>query len=134
VILGSNLEFINKFKKEITIWNINSFGEYFLQIIGKYKSNYIESCDLIRKERNDFYQKLKTIDCLNVFPSSANYFLCSLNNNLKAYDLTKKLLRNNQIYIKDLTGKSGFESKECVRIAVRNKNDNNLLIDALKKI
>jgi len=134
VIVGGNLEFMNKFKKEITIWNINSFGEYFLQIIGKYKSEYIESCNLIRKERNDFYQKLKTIDCLNVFPSSANYFLCSLNNNLKASDLTKKLLSNYQIYIKDLTGKSGFENKEYIRIAVRNKDDNNIIVSALRKI
>ena len=134
VIVGGNLEFMNKFKKEITIWNINSFGEYFLQIIGKYKSDYIESCNLIRKERNDFYQKLKTIDCLNVFPSSANYFLCSLNNNLKASDLTKKLLSNYQIYIKDLTGKSGFENKEYIRIAVRNKDDNNIIVSALRKI
>ena len=134
VIVGGNLEFMNKFKKEITIWNINSFGEYFLQIIGKYKSDYIESCNLIRKERNDFYQKLKTIDCLNVFPSSANYFLCSLNNNLKASDLTKKLLSNYQIYIKDLTGKSGFENKEYIRIAVRNKDDNNIIVSALRKL
>jgi len=105
-----------------------------LQINGKYKSDYIKSCNLIRKERGDFYQKLKTIDYLNVFPSSANYFLCSLNNNLKASDLTKKILSDYQIYIKDLTGKSGFEGKEYVRIAVRNKADNDSIINALEKI
>jgi len=133
VIVGSNLEFMNKFRKRIIIWNINSFGEYFLQIIGKYQSDYIESCKLIRKERDNFYQKLKTIESLDVFPSSANYFLCGLNNNLKASDLTKKLLSNYQIYIKDLTEKPGFESKEYVRIAVRDRIDNDLLVSALKK-
>ena len=76
----------------------------------------------------------KAIDYLNVFPSSANYFLCSLNNNLKAHDLTKKLLSNYQIYIKDLTGKSGFEGKEYVRIAVRDRADNDSIINALEEL
>jgi histidinol-phosphate/aromatic aminotransferase/cobyric acid decarboxylase-like protein/choline kinase len=133
VIVGSDLELIDVFKKKITIWNVNSFGEYFLQIIGKYKSDYLQACGLIRSERNQFYQGLKTIDYLDVFPSSANYFLCSLKGDFKASKLTQNLLDDHQIYIKDLTGKAGFINKEFIRIAVRDKADNNYLIDALSK-
>ena len=39
-----------------------------------------------------------------------------------------------EIYIKDLTGKIGFDDRECVRIAVRDKDDNNALIAKLKEL
>jgi histidinol-phosphate/aromatic aminotransferase/cobyric acid decarboxylase-like protein/choline kinase len=133
VVVGSNLECMNKFKKEITIWNINSFGEYFLQIIGKYKSDYQQACSLIRDERDRFYQELQTVKYLNVYPSSANYFLCSLKGGIKASKLVQELLDKHQIFIKDLTGKIGFMDKEYIRIAVRDKVDNNYLIDILVK-
>jgi histidinol-phosphate/aromatic aminotransferase/cobyric acid decarboxylase-like protein/choline kinase len=133
VIAGSDLDLINKFKQEVTIWNINSFGEYFLQIIGKYKSDYRKACSLIRAERDQLYQQLQTIEYLDVVPSSANYFLCNLKGGVKASQLTQELLYSHQIFIKDLTGKVGFSNKECIRIAVRDKADNDLLIEALIK-
>jgi histidinol-phosphate/aromatic aminotransferase/cobyric acid decarboxylase-like protein len=37
------------------------------------------------------------------------------------------------IYIKDLTGKIGFQDKNYIRIAVRDKIDNNLLIKNLQE-
>ncbi len=134
VIVSSDIEMMSEFSKKITIWNVNSFGEYFLQIIGKYKSEYQQACLDIRTERNRLYQQLKAVEYLEVTPSSANYFLCRVKGKTEATNLAKNLLNDYQIYIKDLTGKKGFLGGEYIRIAVRNKNDNNLLIGALKKI
>ena len=76
---------------------------------------------------------LKEIDFLEVYPSQANYFLCKVNGSLSATQLTEELLGKN-LFIKDLTGKTAFEEKEYVRVAVRDFNDNNMLMKALKDL
>jgi len=134
VLATSNLELLIKLKQELTIWNINSFGEFFLQIYGKYKKDYIIASKKIQKERDRLYIRLQEIDYLRVVYSQANYFLIEVINYFSATELTEKLLELDNIYIKDLTGKIGFEDKEYIRIAVRNFNDNELLIKSLKKL
>jgi len=133
VAVSSNTEILNKFKDEISIWNINSFGEYFLQIIGKYKKDYQDACRLIRDERDRFYTNLKAISFLNVYKSEANYFLCKVTQKYTATQLSECMIEEN-VYIKDLTGKIGFEGKEYIRIAVRDKNDNDVLLDIFTQL
>lgn len=90
------------------------------------------ACELIRKERSRFIKNLQQISFLEVFPSGANYFLCEVKTNkFTATELTELLIDKN-FYIKDLTGKIGFEGKEYVRIAVRDSEDNDSLMLALK--
>jgi histidinol-phosphate/aromatic aminotransferase/cobyric acid decarboxylase-like protein len=133
VIVSSNINLLNKVRNELTIWNINSFGEFFLQIIGKYRENYKEACMLIQCERDKFYNDLKNISFLKVYSSQANYFLCRL---LNGYSTTKfmEALINKNIYIKDLSNKIGCMNGEYVRLTVRNKKDNKLLISTLKEL
>jgi histidinol-phosphate/aromatic aminotransferase/cobyric acid decarboxylase-like protein len=133
VVVSSNLDLLNQFKEEISIWNINSFGEYFLQIIEKYKKDYQRACALIRNERNRFFCELKKISFLNVYKSEANYFLCKVTKYYTASKLSEIMIEKD-IYIKDLTNKIGFEDKEYIRIAVRDKLDNNLLIENLQDL
>ncbi len=133
VVVSSNFEILKELRKELTIWNINSFGEFFLQIIGKYKKDYLAACVEIQNERDRFYNELLKIPSLRTIPSQANYFLCEVKN-MKATLLTELLLDRYNIYIKDLTGKIGFENKEYIRIAVRDFNDNECLIKAFKEI
>jgi len=133
VVVSSNVDIINKFKQEITIWNINSFGEYFLQIIGKYGADYQKACELIRFERDRFFDSLSAIPFLKVYKSEANYILCKVVQKYSSTQLTE-LLINDDFYIKDLAGKKGFESGEYVRIAVRDIIDNNNLINKLQRM
>lgn len=133
ILASSNVVLIKKFTQEMTIWNINSFGEFFLQIIGKYKADYQKACVEIRNERERFYKELCAIDFLVTYPSSANYFLCQVKNGMTATYLTENLL-NKGIYVKDLTGKIAFKDKEYIRIAVRDFADNELLIEKLSEM
>jgi len=133
ILASSNLDLIKQFRKEITIWNINSFGEFFLQIIGKYKTDYKKACLLIREERDRFFNELSQIPFLEVYPSSANYLLCKVKNGFNAGELTKTLLQKN-LFIKDLSGKIAFEDKQYIRVAVRDFDDNKLLLKKLKEV
>ena len=133
ILAASNKDIMDKIREEIPIWNINSFGEFFLQTIGKYKKQYTEGCGKISKERNRFFSKLKELSYLRVIPSQANYFLCEVIDKFTAAELTEQLLDKYAIYIKDLTGKIGLETGEYIRIAVRNAADNRFLLAKLKK-
>ncbi len=134
VLATSNKDILEKLQKKLTIWNINSFGEFFLQIYGKYKNDYKIASEKIRKERDRFFERLKEISYLRPIYSQANYFLVEIINKYTATDLTKKLLWEEEIFIKDLTDKKGFENKEFVRIAVRDFDDNEFLIKKLKEL
>jgi histidinol-phosphate/aromatic aminotransferase/cobyric acid decarboxylase-like protein/choline kinase len=121
-------------RRELAIWNINSLGEYFMQIFGKYKSDYEKACQLIAVERNRFYKALSGIGFIRVIPSEANYFLIEVINRFTSRELTELLLSRYQILIKDCSGKKAFEGRNYVRIAIRDLEDNDYLIEKLREI
>ena len=132
VLASKDVDLIKFIKKDVAIWNINSFAEFYLQIFEKYKSDYklaMEDFYLVRKEYSD---KLSSINNLRVVPSQANYILCELLNGYKATDLTKILLDKNNLFIKDLSTKKGFNG-EYIRVAVKRPEENDKLVEAIEK-
>lgn len=132
ILAGSDTRMIHMLKKEVSIWNMNSMAEFFMQILDKYKADYARSLVQIKEERKRFYGKLQCMEGLKVYHSSANYFMCELVDGMQSDVLAGKLLREN-ILIKDLTGKIG-NGRQYVRIAIRNSEENDQLLEALKKI
>jgi histidinol-phosphate/aromatic aminotransferase/cobyric acid decarboxylase-like protein/GTP:adenosylcobinamide-phosphate guanylyltransferase len=133
-LMSSDTNLINEIKKEVTIWNINSFAEFYMQIFGKYDSDYKESCKLFINERERFYNDLLQIAWLRVVPSQANYFLCEVLNKFTSTELMRILLIKHSIFIKDCSTKVGFNGKNYIRIAVRGKTDNEKLFNELKEM
>jgi len=131
VLASGNTAAIDSFKKDVSIWNINSFAEFYMQIEEKYKKDYTNALALFRAERNRFLKKLSEIKGFRVIPSQANYFMVELTGNTNATDLLQTLMVKYNILIKDLTVKTG--GKNYIRIAIRNTEDNNRLLDALSK-
>jgi len=122
---------IQDVRGQLPIWNINSFAEYFLQIIGKYAEDYRLACHHIARERGRFFTELEKNGLFKVYPSQANYFLCKLGSGLSASDLSCYLLENHEILIKNLDEKKGLPDGSWIRLAVRNQRDNDLLIEKL---
>ncbi len=48
--------------------------------------------------------------------------------------LTEDLLNDFNILIKDLSSKFGFEGQQYIRIAVKNREENQAIVIALKKL
>ena len=134
VMATSNAKIMARIQKEISIWNINSYGEFFLQTFGKYQKDYQYACAQIANERDMFFTQLEKISYLRPIYSQANYFLIEVTDRFSATELTERLLEKYEIYIKDLTGKIGFDDKEYIRVAVRDFDDNDFLIASLKEI
>ena len=131
VLASGDTGMISKLKKDVAIWNINSFGEFYMQIFEKYKTDYYRACDLFRKERESFFAALSEIPYLHVFPSQANYFLCEVIEKFTSHELAIKLLKYN-ILIKDCSTKKAFNGRSFIRLAVRDRNDNDYLVHVLK--
>jgi histidinol-phosphate/aromatic aminotransferase/cobyric acid decarboxylase-like protein len=130
-VLGSgNVALVESVRKALPIWNINSFAEFFLQIIGKYKREYNESCASIAAERKRFGTKLAQTGLFTVHPSQANYFLCRCKG-FSAKHLASHMLNSQNILIKDLTGKKGIVDDAFVRIAIRSEMDDDRLLEKL---
>jgi histidinol-phosphate/aromatic aminotransferase/cobyric acid decarboxylase-like protein/choline kinase len=134
VLACGDADFVMKVRKTNAIWNINSFGEYFLQIYDKYSKTYAAACDSIAAERARFSAELAKLPGMHVFPSQANYVLCRLDGKTGAEKLTIQLLEKYSIFIKDLSSKHGFEKGQYIRLAVRNEDDDNMLLDAMKAL
>jgi len=66
-------------------------------------------------------------------PSEANYLMCELKDGMSANDLAVRLLDDHNILIKDLSTKRGIAPRQCIRLAVRDEEDNKKLIKALKE-
>ena len=132
VLATSNEEILSNVKKYISIWNINSFAEYYLQICTLYKKDYVRACDMIVEARKEFIKELKTIKGIKVYNSEANYILCDLGKH-NSTELAIKLLENDNIFIKDLRTKKAFKDMNYIRLAVRTKEENKKLINSLAK-
>ncbi|MBR4793595.1 MAG: aminotransferase class I/II-fold pyridoxal phosphate-dependent enzyme [Bacteroidaceae bacterium] len=134
IVASGNTEMISRMRKEVAIWNINSFGEFYMQIFNKYEKDYLTACDKFIQERQLFFEELKEIPFLRVIPSSANYFLCEITSRFTSKELTGLLLKKYNILIKDCGGKSAFSDHNYIRIAVRDRNDNHYLAEKLKEL
>lgn len=134
ILACGNTTKINRLKKQIAIWNINSFAEYYMQIYSKYEKDYKEACRMFAEERACFFRKLSLIPYLEVLPSQANYFCCKVKSRFTSKELTEKLLLEYNILIKDCNNKKGLTGHNYVRIAIRRREDNETLIQSLKQI
>ena len=134
ILASSDTKMINHIKKDVSIWNINSFGEYYMQIFGKYAKDYIVACKEFIKERERFQKEMEKIPFIRVVPSQANYFIIEIIDRYTLEELSKLLLKRFNILIKSCNSKHGLENKNYIRIAVRCKNDNDALLRALLEL
>lgn len=134
ILASSDEALINWMKHDVSIWNINSFAEFYMQIFGKYQKDYDRACQKFIAERERFMARLTDIPFLRVIPSQANYFLCQVTEKYTSEELTRRLLMDFNILIKDCDNKDGLKNKNYVRIAVRDQKDNDTLVDALKTL
>ena len=131
VMASGDTDTIAKTKKDVAIWNINSFGEFYMQIEEKYKKDYAAALVKIRAERARFQEQLAAIKGVRVIPSQANFVMVELEDGISPKELLKKLLIKHNLLIKELTTKTN--GRNYLRLAVRNTEENNVLIAALKE-
>ena len=134
ILTSADKELIAHLKKQVSIWNLNSFAEFFMQIYNKYEKDYKTACGKFLKERADFEKQLRSISFLRVMPSQANYFLCEIMPPRTANEVVLYMLKHHNILMRDCSNKPGLDDKQYMRIAVRNHEDNTRLIAGLRQL
>ena len=133
ILASADKALIAQMKKEVSIWNLNSFAEFFMQIYNKHEKDYQKACEKFVAERDSFECQLRTVPFLRVMPSQANYFLCEVLSPYTAKEIVIYMLRHHNILTRDCSLKPGLNpNKQYMRIAVRNHEDNTRLVEALK--
>ena len=135
ILASADKGLIATVKKEVSIWNLNSFAEFYMQIYNKYEKDYQRACAKFVAERDDFGCQLDTISFFRIMPSQANYFLCEVLPPYTASEIVIYMLKKHNILTRDCSGKPGLDPhKQYMRIAVRNHEDNSRLIQALREL
>ena len=125
---------IKEAKKCVSIWNINSFAEFFMQIFTKYSKDYHKACGSFQAERADFLSKLYEIPFIHVMPTQANFVLCEVKEPYSSMEIVKRMLREHNILLSACSAKKGLQGGKYLRIAIRGHQDNARLIEAFKQL
>lgn len=125
---------IKEAKKYVSIWNINSFAEFFMQIFTKYSKDYHKACGSFQAERADFLSKLCEIPFIHVMPTQANFVLCEVKEPYSSMEIVKRMLREHNILLSACSAKKGLQGGKYLRIAIRGNQDNARLIEAFKQL
>ena len=122
ILASSDENTITRIKKDVAIWNINSYGEFFMQILQKYQKDYAVALKKIKADRSQLVEGLKKIEGLKVYPSQANYVMCEITTDRYTGRSLAERLLSEDIFIKDLTAKIN-NGRQYVRLAVRDTAD-----------
>ena len=132
LLASENKMLVRKVKNNISIWNINSFAEYFLQIFEKYRGEYESALARFREERDFLIDSISKIPGLRSMPSQANYLMVQTDTNIiTASDLAKKLLSEQDVLVRDLTNKVNRD--DLIRIAIRSREENERIVEGMKR-
>ena len=134
ILASADLALVSAIRKDVSIWNLNSFAEFFMQIYTKHEADYIRAVARFQTERKRFCEDLSSISYLKVYPSEANYLLCEVLPPHSSRELAVELLDRHNILIKDCSTKKAFGGRNYIRLAIRSEADNKRLVDALKLI
>ncbi len=132
IAASGDRDLIAEIKKEVSIWNINSLAEFYLQIEEKYRKDYAASLVRLKEEREWFANELAKIPGIRVIPSQADYLMAEITG-MTSRQLTELLLNRYNLFIKDLSSKLPGD-RQYVRVAVRNREDDALLCAALREL
>ena len=115
------------------IWNINSFAEYYLQTYNLYAKDYESACLQIAIERSRMIEEINKLNNVKAFDSQANYIMIDLKDK-SSYEFCVKMLDSYNILIKDLSTKNYFNGRNYIRVAVKDRKENDMLLKAMKEL
>lgn len=115
------------------IWNVNSLAQAAGMAALDDKKYQRRSRTYTRTEINYLYEELSTLDKLKVYEPTVNFILVNISKTgLTATQLREKLLKYN-IIIRNCANYPGL-NENYVRFAVRTREENDELVDALTEI
>ncbi len=134
-LLTADQRFAAAVRSHLPIWNLNGMAESFLRQVGRYRSEFAASCEVVRDTCQELYHALCELPGLAPFRPDANFVFCKITTpGLTGPALARRLYVEHGILIKDCASKTMPEADRYLRIASRTAADNRRLVDALSQL
>lgn len=127
--ISKNSEITSLINKVTVPWSVNIVASEAIVQALKEEAYIRSSVEYVENEKNYLYESLKEIRKIKVFKPSVNFIMFRV---LNMVDLKEELIKHN-ILIRSCSNYEGLNNR-FYRIAVRNREENNKLISALKDI
>jgi threonine-phosphate decarboxylase len=130
---SGNLYLLNRLRRFIPTWNVNTLAEYFLSLLPPTDAAYHEARRRLIGDVSWLYDGLKEIPWLHAYPTGANFILFKINADMTATELQARLLKENRMYVRDCSNKVGMDNRH-VRVASQGRDKDAPLVEALQAL
>jgi histidinol-phosphate/aromatic aminotransferase/cobyric acid decarboxylase-like protein len=127
---SENLYVLNRMRRFIPTWNVNSLAQYFLSMLASTDADYHASRKRLINDVRWLYDRLIEIPGITVYPTGANFVLFKINGRMTALELQTRLLKEHRMYVRDCSNKVGMD-KYHIRVASQGQEKDAQLIHAL---
>jgi histidinol-phosphate/aromatic aminotransferase/cobyric acid decarboxylase-like protein len=132
----SDVELQNRIRAKVPIWNLGSPGEFFLELLLKFRPELTRSLQRSAADREDLIVRLRALPQIEqIHPSGGNFVLARLRGSDPSLGrwLVDTLLARFKIYLKDVSDRFKPEAP-WLRFAVRVPADHQRLCEALAQV
>lgn len=128
---SGNLYLLNRLRRFIPTWNLNTLAEYFLSLLPQTDAAYHEGRKRLMADVRWLYGALKSIRGIEVYPTGANFVLFKVKTGMTARELQSRLLEGHQMYVRDCSNKVGMDDRH-IRVASQGHDKDARLVEALR--
>ena len=114
-------------------WPLNTFALAVGAQLFKEREYMVRSRHAIAGYRDELQRSLSTIPGLHLFASTTNFILCNLTSPKLTSSALSECLARQGILIRNCDSFTGLEPGRFIRIAVRTREDNARLVEALRE-
>lgn len=130
---SENPYLLNRLRRFIPTWNVNTLGEYFLSLLAPTDTAYHEARKRLMGDVRWLYEALTAIPGLHVYPTGANFVLIKIKIGMTAAELQARLLNEHKMYVRDCSNKLGLDDRH-IRVASQGREKDGRLVEALRQL
>jgi len=130
---SGNLYVLNRMRRLIPTWNLNTLAQYFLSQLPATDAQYHVGRKRLMSDVEWLYESLRKISGLAVYPTGANFVLFKIKTRFTAAELQARLLDEHRMYVRDCSNKLGMDSFH-VRVASQGREKDARLVEALRSL
>ena len=130
---SSNLYLLNRLRRHIPTWNVNTVAEYFLSLLPPTDFEYHEARKRLIEDVRLLYEAVSPLPGLRAYPTGANFLLIKMTNGMTATAMQRVLLERFHMYVRDCSNKVGMDAYH-IRVASQGREKDARLVEALRTL
>jgi len=130
---AENLYLLNRLRRFIPTWNLNTLAQYFLSQLPATDAAYHQGRKRLIGDVRWLYGALQGIRGIDVYPTGANFVLFKIKSGQTAAELQGRLLRDHRMYVRDCSNKLGMDTFH-IRVASQGRDKDARLVEALRQL